>query len=603
MGMSLATSVGLLSISLGMLMRPAPAGVLLRRLVSSPGPGASLVRRWTLPIILLPIILALGVDRLAVARGISDAAFPVALLAAMMAVVSFVVLLLMALPLDREHEAVEASRTQIRSLLEHAPDGIFVADLDGRYTDVNEAGCRLLQCSREEIVGRTILDLIPSDDAGRLTEARKSLLRGGVQVADWRLRRKDGSYVPVEVSAKILSDGRWQGFVRDISERKRLQEEAETVTERLRRLTEELRLSEARATGILAISADAIISIDEHHQITQFNDGARKIFGYSQAEAVGAHLEMLIPERFRPFHGSHIARFVDDAAVARKMGTRDVTIVGLRKSGEEFPADAAISKLEVEGTRVLTAIVRDVTDQKRIENEQRLLYQEARRATKVRDEVLSIVAHDLRNPLSAILLETRILEDHGHDPERRAQAPGAHIRRAANRMNRLIQDLLDVTRLEAGGLTLGMRQLPAAGIPADALASQTGLAAAAALELRSDLSPGLPDLRGDRDRLLQVFENLIGNAIKFTPAGGCITVGAVRQDACVLFRVTDTGPGIAVEDQAHLFDRFWQGRERRHGAGLGLPIAKGIVEAHGGRVWVESTPGAGATFLFTVPIA
>jgi signal transduction histidine kinase len=129
------------------------------------------------------------------------------------------------------------------------------------------------------------------------------------------------------------------------------------------------------------------------------------------------------------------------------------------------------------------------------------------------------------------------------------------------------------------------------------------LAAAASLELWSDVSSGLPDLRADRDRLLQVFENLIGNAIRFTPAGGRITVGAVPREGCVLFHVADAGPGIAAEDQPYLFDRFWQARERRHGAGLGLPIVKGIVEAHGGRVWVESAPGSGATFLFTIPIA
>jgi PAS domain S-box-containing protein len=525
------------------------------------------------------------------------------LTAVALGVVSFIVLVLMALPLNRVHRAVQASRAELRSFVEDAPDGIFVADLDGRYTDVNEAGCRLLGCSREEIVGRTILDLIPPADAERLARSKASLLGGSVQVDEWLLRRKDGSYVPVEVSAKILADGRWQGFVRDISERKRFQREADSASEQLRALTEELRLSEARATGILAISADAIISIDETQRITQFNDGARTIFGYSQREAIGAPLEMLMPERFRAAHRSHVTRFAGESRAARRMGTRDVPIVGLRKNGEEFPADAAISRLEVGGKRILTVVVRDVTEQKRIENEQRLLYEEARRAMKVRDEVLSIVAHDLRNPLSAILIETQILEAGARQPERRAQPPGEQIRRAAKRMNALIQDLLDVTRLEAGALTLDLRRLPAAQIVADAVDSQAALAARASLELRSEVSPGLPELAGDRDRLRQVFENLIGNAIKFTPPGGCITVSAVRQAACVRFAVGDTGPGIAVEDQPHLFDRFWQGRERRHGAGLGLPIVKGIVEAHGGRVWIDSPPGLGTSVFFTIPIA
>ena len=132
------------------------------------------------------------------------------------------------------------------------------------------------------------------------------LLQGPIHVAEWSLRRKDGSYVPVEVSAKILPDGRWQGFVRDISERKRLEGE--------------LRLAEAKSSGILSISADAIISIDEEQHITQFNEGAEKIFGYSKTEAIGAPLDMLIPERLRAVHHQHVARFARHPEVAKKMG-------------------------------------------------------------------------------------------------------------------------------------------------------------------------------------------------------------------------------------------------------------------------------------------
>jgi signal transduction histidine kinase len=114
----------------------------------------------------------------------------------------------------------------------------------------------------------------------------------------------------------------------------------------------------------------------------------------------------------------------------------------------------------------------------------------------------------------------------------------------------------------------------------------------------------VPDIWGDRDRLLQVFENLIGNAIKFTKAGGCITVSATSRDHEVIFRVADTGSGIAPENLPRVFDRFWQATSTdRQGAGLGLPITKGIVEAHGGRIWVESTPSRGTTFSFTIPEA
>jgi len=159
--------------------------------------------------------------------------------------------------------------------------------------------------------------------------------------------------------------------------------------------------------------------------------------------------------------------------------------------------------------------------------------------------------------------------------------------------------------MEAGQVALERVALPTRDVVADAIEAQRTLAAAESIELRLDADEHLPDLFGDRHRVLQVFENLIGNALKFTPAGGRITVGAFAHAGSVLCWVRDTGFGIPEEDQPHLFDRFWQARrrraEKRGSAGLGLAIVKGIIDAHGGRVWVESAPGEGSTFYFTLP--
>ena len=171
-------------------------------------------------------------------------------------------------------------------------------------------------------------------------------------------------------------------------------------------------------------------------------------------------------------------------------------------------------------------------------------------------------------------------------------------------MNRLIQDLLDVTRMEGGILAIEPAAVETRQVIADCVDAQKELATSASLELRLDLEEDLPDVWADRDRLLQVFENLIGNAIKFTEPGGCIVVGARSRGREVHFWVRDSGSGIADEDVPHLFDRFWQADNTgRRGTGLGLPIVKGIVEAHGGRIWVESTKGHGSTFFFTIPTA
>jgi signal transduction histidine kinase len=232
------------------------------------------------------------------------------------------------------------------------------------------------------------------------------------------------------------------------------------------------------------------------------------------------------------------------------------------------------------------------------------LYRIAQRAIEMRDDVLGIVAHDLRNPLATILMQATFLRRSGGESEDQSPKPIGAIERAANRMNRLIQDLLDVTRIEAGRLSVESARVPAQEIEADARAIQTSSASSASLDTRVDFADDLPDVWADRDRLLQVFENLIGNAVKFTKPDGRIIVGAAPREGEVLFWVADTGRGIAPEDLPHVFDRFWQARKTgRGGAGLGLAIVKGIVDAHCGRVWAESTPGRGSIFFFTIPTA
>ena len=232
------------------------------------------------------------------------------------------------------------------------------------------------------------------------------------------------------------------------------------------------------------------------------------------------------------------------------------------------------------------------------------LYRASVHATQLRDQVLGVVAHDLRNPLSTILTQLWAVRPHTGEPERRSVKPAQVIERAAKRMNRLIQDLLDVAVIESGQLAIERARLSAAGLVVDVADMQRSLASSSSLELRIESDSNVPEVWGDRNRLLQVFENLIGNAIKFTKAGGCITVGATSRDHQVVFRVADTGSGIAPENLPRVFDRFWQAtRTDRQGAGLGLPITKGIVEAHGGRIWVESTPNRGTTFFFTIPQA
>ena len=191
------------------------------------------------------------------------------------------------------------------------------------------------------------------------------------------------------------------------------------------------------------------------------------------------------------------------------------------------------------------------------------LYRASVHATQLRDQVLGIVAHDLRNPLSTILMQTSALKRQGPKLERRSEKPMEVIHRAATRMNRLIQDLLDVAVMEAGQLAINRARLSAGGLIAEVVDMQRPLASSSSLEIRVEVDPDVAEVWGDRDRLLQVFENLIGNAIKFTQAGGRITAGATSRDDEVVFWVADTGGGIPSENLPRVFDRFWHSHQDR----------------------------------------
>jgi PAS domain S-box-containing protein len=531
---------------------------------------------------------------------------------------------------------------------------------------------------------------------------------------------------------------------------------------------EALRLLRARFERMVEISADAIISVDDRQRIILFNAGAVDIFGYTPDEVRGQPLEILIPDRFRPYHRSHMQAFADGTEAARRMGERR-EIAGMRKGGEEFPAEASISRLDTPTGRIYTVVLRDISARKRAEETQRFLadssavlarsldyratlagltrlalvhladwcvvdvlqegrlqrietahqdperdplvqtlkrfppeaarahpsvtvietgepelienvsdahlqaiasneehlavlrqleprsilvvplvargrtlgalglfsaterrydaddrllavelgrraalavdnarlYREAREAVAARDEVLGIVSHDLGNPLSAIRVSTRVLDrllDSEQIEPARAQLDA--IRGAALQMERLIRDLLDVRRIETGRLRLVRRPERVAALVEEAVRSLRDVAAEQGVSLQARIQDGLPSmLRVDADRIQQIFSNLVGNALRYTSAGGVVAVSVEMGDNEVVFSVEDAGPGIPPEDLPRVFDRFWQARQRgSHGIGLGLAIAKGLTEAHGGRVAVESEVGKGSRFSFMIPV-
>lgn len=230
------------------------------------------------------------------------------------------------------------------------------------------------------------------------------------------------------------------------------------------------------------------------------------------------------------------------------------------------------------------------------------LHRAAQEASRAREETLAMVSHDLRNPLGAILLNAsfmlRMLSGDDARMARRLEV----ILRAGERMRRLVDDLLDLARIESGRMTVTLEQQDLASILSESLETMQPLAAERRITLSSDLRAGACVVSCDRDRVLRVLTNLLGNAIKFTPEGGSVSLVCRSATEGVEITVSDTGPGIAPDMLPRIFERFWKGRDSdRGGAGLGLYISRGFVEAHGGRLWAESEPGRGSRFRFVLP--
>lgn len=316
-----------------------------------------------------------------------------------------------------------------------------------------------------------------------------------------------------------------------------------------------------------------------------------------EADEVSLELGGNLPERVRRTGHSEILTHVTETKLLGDHEVHSVLCVPL------------ITRRQVLGTLTLVAagprspysitdllFAEDFARRLGIALDNALLYRAAERAIRMRDDVLAIVSHDLRTPLGTIVMQAEVL---GATPA--FEACSKSITRAAQRMHRMIGDLLDASAINAGSLTLDLGVHSAADIAREAIDMFRSQAEARASTLNEVLLADSITVRCDRDRIVQVLSNLIGNSLKFTPRGGTITVRVVREGPGVAFEVQDTGEGIAPDALPHLFDRFWRGERRTTGVGLGLYICRGIVTAHGSTLRVESTLGVGSRFYFSLP--
>ncbi|MBK7976439.1 MAG: hypothetical protein IPK07_25270 [Deltaproteobacteria bacterium] len=243
-----------------------------------------------------------------------------------------------------------------------------------------------------------------------------------------------------------------------------------------------------------------------------------------------------------------------------------------------------------------------IADRLAVSHHNARLFATAQGATQSRDRVLWMVAHELRRPLNGLSLGIESLKD-TRDPESEARSI-ARLEDSVARMDRLVGDLLDVSSFERGLLSLTLRPLDLAPLVAEVIAELTPRFEEGGVSIAATIDPDLPRVRGDRYRLQQVLGNLLDNALNHAPRGTAVEVKVTRgRGKRVGITVRDHGPGIPREEQAHVFNAFFRGsRARRRGMGLGLMLAREIVLGHGGRIWLRSRPGEGATFHFSLPV-
>jgi PAS domain S-box-containing protein len=353
--------------------------------------------------------------------------------------------------------------------------------------------------------------------------------------------------------------------------------------------------------SLLESVPDAMIVADEQGTIVHVNGVGERLFGWPRSELVGQPVEILLPGRFRAMHQVHRSGY-HAAPRTRPMGL-GLDLSGLRRDGGEFAAEISLAPLMVDGRPCVMAAVRDVTERKRLEDRARL-YRKARAEVRERDEFLSIASHELRTPVAALQLQLQLLQraatrssDHvPHAIEGKLDA----LERQTRRIGFLVGELLDVSRMRLGRLELSMEDSDLAEIARETIGHLREEVEKSGSRLLLDLVPTRG--RFDRARVEQVITNLLVNAAKFGQ-GKPITVHVAPDGTRARLRVTDRGIGIPAEDQARVFERFERAVTAQHfgGLGLGLYIARQIVDAHGGEIRVESAPGAGTSFVVLLP--
>nr|WP_228531220.1 MULTISPECIES: ATP-binding protein [Myxococcaceae] len=528
------------------------------------------------------------------------------------------------------------SSTLLEGILDRAPAAIYVKDLAGRYTLVNAHFLQRLGLTREQALGHTDHELVARAQADAVRgNDLEVLARNAPLEREELVGSEDGPHTYLSLKFPLPGPPALPtavcGISTDLTERKRAEDTQDFFVLVGRALADSIDYEATLKTiAQLAVSRLAdfcmLDLLGEDGQLHRLEVASRD-------PALAELMERTRPYPPRMGSGHPVARVVETGT---PLVASPITPDWLDASAADAehraalqalaPRAAVVAPLVAQGRTlgVINLATRDpnrhfgprelelvqgVADRAAVALANARLYREAQEAVRTREDVLAIVSHDLKNPLGVVgMTAGQLLRHAGTDEAGRRTARYAQtIQRSTNRMSRLISDLLDLASIESGTLALAPRAEDPRALLHEAVEALAPLAADKGIALQVDGAPGggvpAAPARADRERVLQVLGNIVGNALKFSPAGSEVLLRAEPDGPFVRFSVQDAGPGIGPDELPHIFDRFWKaGRSATRGTGLGLFICRGIVEGHGGRIWAQSTPGQGTLVLFTLPM-
>lgn len=543
--------------------------------------------------------------------------------------------------LREARNALEESRSRYADLYDFAPVAYFTFDGRGCVKEVNLTGAALVGLERAQVIGKPFLALLDMDEPAAffnhlgLCAQIRSPLKNEFQFVPKHSDpiAMEATTVPVfNLSGDVAS---FRTAFADITQRKQAEAEKSRALESEHKSREDLQ----RLDGAVLTVINALATLSQWSPcaiLKVITDQARDLAG---AEYAACGIVTGLNQPFEPW----VASGMDERQIAaighapkavgllgalvsqgRSLRLKDLrqhpAFVGLPPNHMPMTSFLGVSitysgkvagHLYLANKRGADEFSED--DMRNIEKlaeragialEISRLELEMERAVRSREDLLAVVSHDLRGPLSSMTMGTDLIRRQDKEAGTTvSQRPLALMARAATRMNRLLSDLLNAASIGSGTFTLDLHPEDVPLLVTVLLEDMAPLADSKGIRLDRAVSADLPLVHCDRERVIQVLYNLVGNAIKFTPQGGVVCIDVNARDGEVCFKVTDTGPGIREEDHCHVFDRYWKSKpSNQFGTGLGLYIAKGIVKSHGGRIWVESRLGSGSTFSFTLPI-